>query len=484
MEPRKALFFSFLDRYASLAISVLSSMLIARLLTPAEIGVFSITVVLLTFVAAVRDMGAGQYLVQEKELTIERIRSVWAVQLGLGLGLACLVALASHPVAAFYNEPRMQAIMLVVALNYVINPFGSLTYAWLMREMRFENIALMRFAASASGALVATWLAWQGFGPISLALGSLAATATNAMIAVAFRPKFFSWLPGVRELSRVLQFGSQMTLSSIVETLSDGAPKLMLGKLQDLAAAGLYSRAGGLVQMFHRLFVDSVRAVCMPWFARQSRECGSLVDPFLKATAYVTAFGWSFCFVLMCLAQPIIRTLYGTQWDACVDLTRLLALAMVFNVPTALCQTALLSCGGVTTMARVTVQSAVQSVVFVALGASQGLVALGWAVVASEAVSAVLWLRATSGQINLPLAALARAVRASLLVAVSCAVAPAMVLLHYGAYPDAIVLPLLLGGGGGLAGFALGVVLFKHPLQQEGVAVWASLRSRVGFLNS
>ena len=124
-------------------------MVIARVLTPAEIGVYSVTIVLLMFVSTVRDMGAGQYLVQEKELTTERIRAVWAVQLGLGLGLAGLVILVSYPVSVFYGEPRMQNIMLVVALNYAINPFGSLTYAWLMREMRFESVALMRFSASA-----------------------------------------------------------------------------------------------------------------------------------------------------------------------------------------------------------------------------------------------------------------------------------------------------------------------------------------------
>src|SRR6185503_18827477 len=103
MSTRKSLFFSFLDRYASLLITVASPMVIARLLTPTEIGVFSVTMVLLMFVATVRDMGAGQYLIQEKNLTTERIRAVWAVQLGLGLGLACLVLLASNLVAVFYN---------------------------------------------------------------------------------------------------------------------------------------------------------------------------------------------------------------------------------------------------------------------------------------------------------------------------------------------------------------------------------------------
>ena len=67
--------------------------------------------------------------------------------------------------------------------------------------------------------------------------------------------------------------------------------------------------------MFYRLFVDAVVAVCLPWFAKQAREHGSFSEPFLKATAYVTAFGWSFCLAVICLAHPIIRVLYGDQWD-------------------------------------------------------------------------------------------------------------------------------------------------------------------------
>ena len=84
MSTRKSIAISFLDRYFGLSIAVISSMTIARLLTPAEIGVFSVIMVLLTLVSTVRDMGTGQYLVQEKELTTARIRSVWAVQRGLG----------------------------------------------------------------------------------------------------------------------------------------------------------------------------------------------------------------------------------------------------------------------------------------------------------------------------------------------------------------------------------------------------------------
>jgi len=478
MSTRKSLAFSFLDRYASLAISVASSMVIARLLTPTEIGVFSVTMVLLMFVATVRDSGAGQYLEQERELTSERIRAVWAVQLGLGLGLACVVLLASYPVALFYHEPRMRNIMLVVALNYAINPFGSLTYAWLMREMRFESVALMRFSAGLSGALVSIFLAWQHHGPISLAFGALASTLANALIAVYHRPKSFPWLPGVAEIRRVLAFGSKLTASTLITVLANNAPELFLGKLQSLTAAGLYSRSNGLVQMFNRLFVDAVGAVCLPWFARQSREHGSFVEPFLKSTAYVTAFGWSFCLALVCLAQPVVRLLYGHQWDQAVDLVRLLAVAMAFSVPAALCEVALLSSGAVGTIARVTIFSAIQSVAFVALGASQGLLVLGIAMITAAAVTATLWLRATARHIDLPLLGLLITLRKSAAVALMAVIGPMIALWIYGPYPAVLVMPLVLGGGGGLAGFVAGVLVVRHPLLEEVLPIYRRFRYR------
>lgn len=478
MTTRKSLFFSFLDRYASLAISIIYSMVIARLLTPGELGIFSVTMVLLGFVSTVRDMGAGQYLVQEKQLTTDRIRAVWAVQLGLGIGLACLVLLASYPVSLFYSEPRMFNIMLVIALNYLINPFGSLTYAWLMREMRFESVALMRFSSALGGAVVSTVLAWKDYGPISLAFGSVASTLINALLAVRFRPKLFPWLPGTKEIKRVLGFGSKLTFGSIVMNFAISAPELFLGKLQDLTAAGLYSRAGGLVQMFNRLFVDAVWVVCLPWFAKQNREEGNFIDPFLKATSYVTAFGWSFCVVVMCMAQPIIRILYGDQWDQSVEITRLLAGAMIFTVPAALCQPALLSVGEVGSITRVNLKSALVTVIFVAIGASQGLTVLGVCMIASAIVSTAFWLRATAAFIGIPVMKLLLSWRTSMVVALLAGIGPAASLLIFGPYPKNFLIPFLLGGTLSVLGFFVGVFVSRHPLREEISGVWTRLRIR------
>jgi O-antigen/teichoic acid export membrane protein len=467
MNIRQSLVLSYLDRYASLLVNIGMSMAIARLLTPEDIGTYSVTMVLLAFINIVRDMGAGDYLIQEKELTVERVRAVWAVQLGLGLLLALLVLIASVPVAWFYHEPRMRDIMAVIALNYAINPFGSLTYAWQIREMRFDTLALVRFSATMTGAAVSIVLAWQGHGPISLAIGQLAATIISALMNTWYRPSWFPWMPGLKEVRRVLAFGVQSTGAGLISTIAANAPELLLGKLQSMTVTGLYSRASGLVQMFDRLVLAGISSVAMSWFARQAREHGSIAAPFLKATSYVTAIGFAFAFSLALLAYPIMRILYGAQWDGAVDVTRLLALALAFSLPSALCVPALMAVGDVGRVLRCTAIATVGSVALVALGATQGLVALGSCLLAASVLRSGYWLAVTRGPAQFEWVEMWRVVCQSALVGIGAAVGPAAAFIVFGARPVNVWGSLAIGATTSLAGLVLTIVATRHPLLHE-----------------
>jgi O-antigen/teichoic acid export membrane protein len=477
MSTRKALAFSFLDRYAGLVLAIISSMILARLLTPAEVGVFSVTMVLLSYLSSLRDLGAGQYLVQEKDLTPARIQATWTVQLGLGLTFAVLILLAAYPVSVFYQEPRMRNIMLVLSLNFAISPFGSLTYAWLMRQMRFESLAIMRFAGSLSGAVTSVTLAWYGWGPISLAYGSLVATIANALIAVKFRPESFPWLPGFKEIRRVISFGGKLTITTVINTIATSAAELVLGKVQGMAAAGFYSRAFGLASMFHRLILDATGAVALPLFAKEAREKGNATESFLRATSYVTAIGWAFFLGMFFLAQPVIRLLYGAQWDEAVDLTRLLAISMAIGLPNSLCSLLLTASGHIQTVVKVTVLYATQYVIAVVIGAHYGLTSLGFALIFASAVNLSIWLWFTQRRIGFSWRAIGDTLARSATVALAACVCPALVFAWFGPHPTEIFAPLAWAIPGSIACFIAAIVLCRHPLKQELSAVWLKVRN-------
>lgn len=488
MSARKSLAFSFLDRYASLGIGIVSTVVLARLLTPAEVGVFSVAMALLSLASTMRDMGAGGYLLQEKELTIERIRAVWAVQLGLGAALALLVAGLSQPAAWFYNEPRMQGMMLLLALNYLVNPFGSLTYAALMRDMRYEAVAVMRFSSALSGALVSVWLAWRGHGPISLAWGSLCATAVNAGVATLYRPKHYPWLPGLKEIRRVLAFGTRTTSASMMTAMAAAAPEFLLGKLQGLAAAGFYSRANGLADLFSRLVTDAVHPVALSLFSRESRDGKDFSQSFLLALSYITALSWSFCLTLIFLAYPAVRLLYGEQWDASVDLTRWLAGSMALLAPVPLCAAALVGSGRLRPMMFATAVSAGSKVIAAMVGAVMGLQALGAALLLASFVSSAFWLHAALRNAGLSWPASLREFGRSAAVAACAATPSAGAMLWFGAQPAVPLLPLALGGVGLVAALIVSALVFQHPLKRElthlGRAVLQRVRRPRGGLDT
>jgi O-antigen/teichoic acid export membrane protein len=478
MTTRRALAFSFLDRYASLLLSIVSTMIIARLLTPGELGIFSVTMVLIGFLSSLRDLGAGQYLVQERDLTAERQRATWTVLLGMGCFMALLVLLAAWPVARFYAEPAMVPIMLVIAVNFAVNPFGSLTYAWLMREMRFDVVALMRFGGSLAGAVVSVVLAWRDWGPISLAYGSLASTLVTALIGMAYRPAHFHWMPGLAQVRRVIGFGGKISASALLGNVGAGAPELALGKLQDLAAAGLYSRGNGLAAMFHRLVMDATNAVALPLFAKAQREQGSSVEPWLRAVSYVCALGWSFLGGVALLAWPLTRVLYGDQWDGSVRVTQIVCMALIIALPAALSPHLLIGNGHAGRVLRVIVAVTLVQVAAVATGAWFGLehTAVGYLV--AQVFMVVAWLRASNRAIQFEWQALLQVLWHSAKVAALTLLVPLAFVLAFSFRPTSPM--AMLSGVLPLCAltFYAALRLTAHPLLAEVQALLARLPGR------
>lgn len=467
MTIRKAFAFSFLDRYASLVLNIGSSVIVARLLTPAEIGIFSIAMVLLSFAATFRDFGAANYITQEKVLTVDKIRAAFSVQLMLGFGLAILIAALSYPMAQFYEEPKLMNVMFVIALNYALNPFGAITQAWLTRELKFDALALIHFASAFGGVVVSLAMAHMGFGAISLAWGGLAATLTSVLVSVIYRPGYFPVLPGFAGVKAVLAFGSHSTAISLINAATRGSPELFLGKLQNVTSVGIFSRANGLVSMFARLVIDAVFSVSISLFSKEYRKGNSIARQYIKATSYMAALGWSFCLFLIFLALPVIRLLYGPQWDSAANITRLIALGMMFAIPVSLGSAALMAVGAISSAVRATIISGIPVIIILGLGSYLGLIALGCAIVIGGILNCIVYYSILKRKIGFMWRDLYLALAKSGVVAMCSSVAPLVVCAIYGATSEEIALPLLFATPGAAAGFIIGIFVVRHPLVAE-----------------
>lgn len=472
MSTRKALALSFLDRYSGLVIHTASSMVIARLLTPSEIGIYSVTMVLLGFIATFRDLGAGQYLVQNKELSEERMRATWSVQLGLGSFLAVIVLAAAVPVAEFYREPAMFNIMLVLALNFAITPFLAYPNAWLVREMRFGSIAAVRFVGAVVHAASAISMACLGFGPVSLAWANAMTTVASIMAIWVFAHPSLPWRPIARGIGDVVSFGGKLTATSLMNSLSGGAPELLLGKINGMVDAGLFSRGQGLVTMFQRLVMDAVNSVALPYFAKQSRESGNLSSSFLVAMELITGLGWAFFFGISLMAYPAVRILYGPQWDDAVDPARWLAIACAFSIPAAICPSSLIAIGAIDDVLKATLLSTISTLAATVIGTMLGLLALSQCLIVSGAIASMIWIYTARKHISFATGEMLFAWGKSMLVAGGASVASLIVIFHWGWRSTELLVPALFSGIGGVLGALLMAWVTKHQLWLEISRAW------------
>ena len=312
---RRALFYSFSSNYFAMGIQFVSVMIIARLLTPEEMGIFSIAASLIILAQVFRDFGVGQYIIQEKELTDDRMRAAFSLTLISGWLLAALIYLASPYLGKFYESEGITSVLQILAINFILLPFGATTMAFLRREMNFKARMYVNGVASIIRATTTIVCVYQGFSYLSLAYGALAEAATTVVVSVLLRPAHLPWQPGIKELLHVFRSGWKLAVNTFMGFLSSNLTELMLGKLVSIQGVGYYSRANATINIFDKLITSSTKAVALPYFSAEHRDGQDMGRNLTTATVYITALAWPFFAFVAYYSLGVLRLLYGDQWD-------------------------------------------------------------------------------------------------------------------------------------------------------------------------
>ncbi|WP_300452760.1 lipopolysaccharide biosynthesis protein [Accumulibacter sp.] len=344
---RRSLAYSLGSSYFSLPLQIISTMVVSRLLTPAEIGVFAVAAVFAALASTFRDFGVAEYLIQEKELTAEKIRAALTVNIAVSWSMCSLLFLFAPTAGDFYRDPGVTEVMRVQAFNFLLIPFGAVTMAYFRRQLDFRPVFIAGMWSGLASFTTVLCLAWLGFGYMSLAWSSLAGIVVMVGVSMWFRPADFPRWPGLNGVGRVVHFGKFASGIYIFGQIGKGAPEMIIGRAQDLVGVAMFSRGYGVVELFNRSFLNAVVPVCLPYFAHDSRETGSVNNGYLKSICYLTAIGWPFLAFIGVFAYALIRILYGNQWIDSVPLSQILCLAAAIELIHYLAKEALLAEGDV-----------------------------------------------------------------------------------------------------------------------------------------
>ena len=475
---RKSLVFSALDSYVAMVLQIVNTVILARILTPEQTGVFAVAAVFASLASTFRDFGVAEYLIQEKQLDDVAIRAALAVNIAISWLMAALMLALASMAADFYRAPGVAEVMQVQSVNFLLIPFGAVTMAWFRREMNMKPIFIAGLLANTAAFFVSIILALKGYGYMCLAWSSLSAVVVTVSVSVWMRPRAFPRWPALRGVGRVLKFGKFASGVYIFGQAGKGAPEMIIGRAQDIATVGLFSRANGLVEIFNRLVLRSIIPVCLPYLARGVREHGSPKPGMLTTMAYLTAVGWPFLLFMGIAAFSVVRLMYGLQWLSAVPMSKVLCAAAAVELIFFPAKEALLAVG----KARATnqMQMGIQGLRVLGLLAAVpfGLAGACWGLLGAALLGAVLSYHYLARYIGLRLTDCAGALRPSALVSV-ITVAP----FAFWTYASPIAesnYPWMGIGGGLLCAlfWLLALRATRHPLWPELVHSIRSLIDR------
>lgn len=482
LSVRKSLALSFAQQYTNFVFAFVAIMIISRLLTPKEIGIFSVAMGLTTLANMLRTFGISDYLVQETNLNESIIRTSFTINLIFAWGLALILFAASWQIGAFFNDEGVGRVVRVQSGTFVLVPFGITAMALLKRDMAFGALFKINTTTGVFRSCLTVALAYAGFSYMSMAWASLASMLVMVLGCVVWGFEYRVRGFGLDGWRRVLPFGAKMTISDIAVQLGEQSTNIVVGKVLGLTDAGIFSRGYGPVNMFRDKVVTAIQAVAYPAFAADHRSANAAPQLFLRALVYLTGISWPFFTFAALMALPMIRIMFGDQWDAAIPLMRWLCGAAVVGTLTYQCNAFFAAIGRVGTATMVEIQYQVARVGLAVVAAFYSIEAVAASQVLVYAVATALYYRKTRIFEALAIGRCMRALWPSAIVTLlSCAV-PTVIAFWPGFLARHLISGFALAVLGGGGGWLLGIISVNHPLLQEIGKVVSRARNHLGKL--
>lgn len=324
------------------SIQMTSTVVIARLLTPEDYGLFGMVTVITSFAGLFNDLGLSTATIQKAEINHRQVSTLFWINVALGCTVALIVAALAPAVASFYSEPRLTWITLGLSLNFIFSGLTVQHNALLKRQMRFVTFAQIEIISMFVSVTTGIIFAFYGVGYRALVFMQWAGAATyliGVWAACGWRPG----LPGKSsDLASMLAFGGNLTGFNIVDYWTRNLDNLLIGRYWGPQQLGLYSKAYQLLLLPIQQINNPMTSVALPALSHLQSEPERYRAFYCKAILSVTTLGMPIAALMFASADKVILLMLGKDWLGAVTLFRLLmpaAFVSTFTVATGwICQ--------------------------------------------------------------------------------------------------------------------------------------------------
>ncbi|MGH8523400.1 MAG: MOP flippase family protein, partial [Gammaproteobacteria bacterium] len=300
--------------------SLVTSIVLARLLSPTDFGLVAMAAVFVGFIELLRDMGTGAGIVQTSRPTDELLSSVFWLNVGLGV-VATALLLALAPLAAMlFRESRLILVLQGLSISVLFAALSVVQTSLLTRQMRFRRLAIVELTGSLAGGVLGIALALSGYAVWSLVWQSVCSVllvSAGTCLVSEWRPRFVFQLSSLRS---ILGFSANLTGFNLLNYFVRNADNFLIGRYLGAQNLGLYDLAYRVMLYPLHLVSWALGRALFPVYARMQTDHARLGAAYLKVTRAIALIVFPMMLGLVAVAEPFVQTVVGAAWSSVTPL--------------------------------------------------------------------------------------------------------------------------------------------------------------------
>jgi PST family polysaccharide transporter/lipopolysaccharide exporter len=314
---------NFLDR----GLQLISIVILANLLAPADFGLMGIALLALSGLKAFSKLGLNDALIQDEEANVdEYLNTAWALQVGRALVITVVLIGAAPYIAGFFGEPRATDVLRVVAASPLLLGLRNPGIVYFQKNLDFHLEFLYRTSGSVAQFCVAVGYALVVPSVWALVFGFVTADVVRLVVSYAahdYRPRPSFHLDRARDL---ISYGKWITGTSVLYFLYSQGDDAVVGWLVGASALAFYQNAYRLSNAPATELSQVINEVMFPAYSAIQDDPAAIRDAYFR-TLQITGFiAFPAAFGIAAVAPVFVDAFMGDEWLPMVRAMQLLAI--------------------------------------------------------------------------------------------------------------------------------------------------------------
>lgn len=311
---------------AGAVLTIIKLSIVARILGPAEFGLFSLVTIALGIAEATTETGVNFTIINSKHSVSYFLNSAWVISIVRGFIIGLIMLVAALGLSGFFGEEQLLFLIALASLVPVIKGFINPAIVILRKELRFFHESLFSLTRMIAETIFAITLTIITRDVSALIYALVVAAIFEVFLSFALfklRPSF-QYLHSRGKI--ILSNAKGLSVSALLSYLNENLDNFLIGKIISPFGLGLYHNSYALTHRLTYDFSKSTAHSMLPIYSRLLSQPARLQKALLKSTA--STLGLSLLVALPLLIYPqFLVILLGDQWQEAVPLVRILVLA-------------------------------------------------------------------------------------------------------------------------------------------------------------